>query len=122
MVAAGLDVASVAVTCALGLAVVLDVSGSPRVLLALAFTVYVPGRAIVANWPTARARSEFALPIPLSLSVVTGVAVLSLWLRAWNPEAAFAVVGGASVVALLWAIRHRSFEPIESRRRRGWPR
>src|SRR5260370_4517053 len=48
--------------------IVADRSGLPRTLLALGFAFFVPGRAIVSNWPRMAAWSEAAIPIALKLS------------------------------------------------------
>jgi hypothetical protein len=42
-------------------------SGPPRILLALGFAFFVPGRAIVTNWPRMVSWSEVAMPMVPSL-------------------------------------------------------
>jgi hypothetical protein len=64
-------------------------SGLDRILLALAFAFFVPGRAIVTNWPRMAGWSQVAMPMVLSLAVLTLVATVALWAHAWKPLALF---------------------------------
>lgn len=102
------DEVAIAITGALTVLIVIDATGSLRALLALAFVCYVPGRAVVANWPAAQARSQVALPVLLSVSIVTLISVIALWVHAWNPMAQFAVEAGASMAAIAFAFVQRA--------------
>ena len=102
-----LDGGSLVITLVLAVMVAFGVTGILRVFLALGFAAYVPGRAVVANWPSARARSEIALPVVLSISMTTLASVLGLWLHAWQPLTQFAVEATASVLALTVALLPR---------------
>jgi hypothetical protein len=101
------DAASLAVTGALGAIVALGITGPGRVVLALLFVAYVPGRAVVANWPAARARSAFALPMVLSLAIVALVSTIALWLQAWYPTYQFAAIAALSAGAIATALVRR---------------
>ena len=57
----------------------------PAVLLAPAFTFFVPGRVIVTNWTRMASWSRVAMPTVLSLSRLTLVATIALWAHAWHP-------------------------------------
>lgn len=116
-----LDVASLAVVVALAVAVGLGVDGPGRVLLALLFTLYVPGRAVVANWPEMRARSEIALPVVFSLALLTLTSTVALWLHAWQPMALFGLAAAGSAAGLLLAVgRHAGWTGrIRARGRRA---
>jgi uncharacterized membrane protein len=84
--------------------VVLTIVGRPslpRLLLTLAFTFFVPGRAIVANWPKLTRWSEAAIAMVLSLSVLALAAAVSLWAHAWHPVGLFQAEAAASIVALI---------------------
>ncbi len=101
------DWLALVIASALAVVVLLGIDGVARVLLALGFVTYVPGRAVVANWPAAQARSQLALPVILSLSIVTLSATIGLWLQAWEPIAQLAVLTAASIVAISVAIARR---------------
>src|SRR5215469_15427632 len=53
--------------------------GLPRTLLTLGFAFFVPGRAMVSNWPKMAAWSEAAMPMVLSLAALALVATATLW-------------------------------------------
>src|SRR5580700_8738237 len=57
-------------------------SGPFRILLALLFVFFVPGRAIVINWPRMAAWSDVAMPMVLSLALLTLLATVALWAHA----------------------------------------
>lgn len=75
-------------------------SGLPRVLLALAFTFFVPGRAIVTNWHRTARWSEVAMSMVFSLAVLALVTTFALWTHNWHPLGLFQVVAWLSLVAL----------------------
>jgi len=102
------DGAAVAVSIALAVMIDVGASGVVRVVLALAFVCYVPGRAVIANWPSAQARSQVALPVVLSVSIVTLVSVIGLWMHAWSPLAQFRLEAAASVAAITFAMLWRA--------------
>jgi hypothetical protein len=83
-------------------------SGPPRLLLALAFAFFVPGRAIVTNWPQLAQWSEVAMPIVLSLAMLTLLATLALWANLWRPVGLFQVEAFLSLGGLGVGIVHRS--------------
>jgi hypothetical protein len=59
--------------------------GPVRVLLALGFTFFTPGRAIVSHLPLLDGWSAVAMPVVLSLAVLTLLATVTLWAHAWRP-------------------------------------
>jgi hypothetical protein len=63
--------------------------GIPRILLTLGFAVFVPGRAIVTNWPRMSRWSEAAITVTLSLAVLALAAMVSLWAHLWHPIGLF---------------------------------
>ena len=78
---------------------VTDRPGMPRILLSLAFLFFVPGRAIVSNWPQLAQWSQAGMSMVISLTVLALLAVVTLWAHEWHPlgllEAeAFASIGG----------------------------
>ncbi len=83
-------------------------------LSALLFAFYVPGRAIVSNWPSMAARSQVAAPVLFSLTVLTLLATLTLWAGYWHPLGLLIVEAVASGIGLFTAILRR--------RRAGRPR
>lgn len=101
-----------------------DRSGLPRTLLAFAFAFFVPGRAIVSNWPRMAAWSEAAMPMVLSLGVLALVATATLWAHVWHPVGLFEVEAMLSLVGLVVGIvrRHRSRTDAADRQPSSWPR
>jgi hypothetical protein len=89
------------------LVVFLDMAGTLRLLLALLFTFFVPGRAIVSNWPRMADWSGIGMSIVLSLGPLTAVATIALWIRAWHPIALFEVEAVLSLLGLGVAVARR---------------
>ena len=54
-------------------------SGLPRILLAVGFAFFVPGRAIVTNWAWMANWSGLAMSVILSLTLLTLLATAALW-------------------------------------------
>ncbi len=77
-----------------------DRSGLPRILLALGFAFFVPGRAIVTNWPQLARWSEAAMSMVLSIVVLTLLATTTLWAHAWHPLGLFLVEAWLSLAGL----------------------
>jgi uncharacterized membrane protein len=107
-----LDAAGVGVSVGLIGLVIEGGTGLARILLALAFAFFVPGRAIVANWPRFAYWSEFGMSIVLSLAVLTLLATVTLWAHMWHPIGTFEIEALLSVVALVASTirRHRGRE------------
>jgi hypothetical protein len=100
-----------AVILAGGLLTVIEAGrpGVPRVLLALAFLFFVPGRAIVSNWQRLAQWSEAAMPIVISLTVLALAATVTLWAHVWHPLGLFQVEAAASIVGIaVGAVRRHS--------------
>jgi peptidoglycan/LPS O-acetylase OafA/YrhL len=83
-------------------------SGLPRILLALAFTFFVPGRAIVTNWPRMERWSQVAMPMVLSLALLALLATITLWAHVWKPMDLFDVEALLSLAGLGLGIALRS--------------
>jgi hypothetical protein len=81
--------------------------GVPRLLLTLAFTLFVPGRAIVSNWPGLARWSQVAMPMVIGVSVLAVLATATLWLHLWHPVALFDVEAVASIAGLIWGLERR---------------
>jgi len=92
--------------CLLGL-VYAGLSGIPRTLLALAFTFFVPGRAIVTNWPRMARSSVPGMSMVLSLGVLTLLATITLWAHAWHPLTLFQIEAWLSLFGLGVGIARR---------------
>ena len=90
----------------LGLALV-ELTGPVRLLLTLAFTFFVPGRAIVSNWSRMAGWSDIGMSIALSLGVLTLFATVSLWARIWHPLGLFQIEAAASLIGLGVAVARR---------------
>jgi uncharacterized membrane protein len=100
-----------AVLVAGGLVILVQVGrpSLPRVLLTLAFVFFVPGRAIVSNWPRLGEWSEAAMPLVLSLAVLCLVATVTLWAHVWHPLGLFQAEAALSILGLLMgAVRRRT--------------
>jgi hypothetical protein len=96
----GLDATAGLIALALLVLVAVDFSAPLRLVLALLFTFYVPGRAIVSNWPRMARWSGVGMSIVLSLGVLTLLATLSLWAGLWHPLGLYLVESLASLVAI----------------------
>jgi uncharacterized membrane protein len=97
-------------------------TGSPRVLLALAFAFFVPGRAIVTNWRQTADWSEVGMPMLFSLAILTLVAMVTLWAHYWHPLGLFQVEACLSLAGLgLGRVRrHRRRTGADARQARTW--
>ncbi len=113
---------------AVGLLVLVDRHGSgpSRLLLTLGFTLFVPGRAIVSNWPGMARWSEAAMPMVFSLAVLTLLAMIMLCARMWHPVSLFQAEAWLSLAGLCaGAARrhgHRRRPGAAARQTRQWPR
>lgn len=97
-----------------------DRQSLPRILLTLAFACYVPGRAIVSNWPRLARWSEAAVSMIFSLALLTLIATVTLWAHYWHPVGLFQAEAGASLLALGLALARR--HPRLAGQFRGRPR
>lgn len=108
----GLDLLAALIAVALIVLASRSWAGPPRVLLALAFTFFVPGRAIVTNWRQTAGWSEVAMPMLFSLAVLTLVSTVSLWAHYWHPLGLFQVEAWISLTGLgLGVARRRRRRP-----------
>ena len=107
-----LDLLAALVALALLVFVFASGTGSARLLLTLVFTFFVPGRAIVSNWPRLADWSDLGMSIVLSLAVLVLPATVSLWMHFWHPVGLFKLEAVLSLIGLGVAIL---------RRRRGYP-
>jgi hypothetical protein len=114
-----LDLAAVVVSVGLVGLVAEHATGAPRILLALAFAFYVPGRAVVANWQRIAYWSDFGMSLVLSLAVLTLVATVTLWAHEWRPVGIFEIEAVVSVVAVSVGMARRHRRDAKELRRRG---
>jgi hypothetical protein len=84
-----LDVLAAAVAVALLAMVQENASGLPRVLLVLGFTFFVPGRAIITNFPRMARWSDLGASMLVSLGVLAFLATVTLWAHYWHPLGLF---------------------------------
>jgi uncharacterized membrane protein len=92
----------------------------PRLLLTAAFVFFVPGRAIVTNWPELARWSEAAMPIVISLAALALVATLTLWAHLWHPVGLFQLEAVASILALAAGVARRHLPAWRQARRPEW--
>ena len=102
-----LDVLAAIIAASLIAVIYLNRVGPGRIVLALGFIFFVPGRAIVANWPRMARWSEAAIPVVISLAVTVLVATVSLWAHLWRPLQIFEVEAWQSLAALVFSIMRR---------------
>ncbi len=97
-------------------------TGPPRVLLALGFAFFVPGRAIVTNWRQTADWSAVAMPMLFSLAVLTLVAMVALWAHFWHPLGLFQIEAWLSLAGLGSGVvrRHRRRAALDVRPARTW--
>jgi hypothetical protein len=95
-----------------------------RILLTLGFALFVPGRAIVTNWPRMASWSKVAMPMVLSLTLLTLLATAALWAHIWKPMDLFRAEAWLSVAGLCLGVarrkRHRSDDAV--RQPESWSR
>lgn len=102
-----LDVLAAVVAVALLVLVAADASGPLRILLVLAFTFFVPGRAIITNFPRMARWSDLGTSIVVSLGVLAFLATVTLWARFWHPLGLFQVEAVLSLAGLAVGIVRR---------------
>lgn len=102
-----LDVLAALVAVALLALVAGNASGPLRVLLVLAFTFFVPGRAIITNYPRMARWSDLGTSIVLSLGVLAFLATVTLWARFWHPLGLFQIEAVLSLAGLAVGIVRR---------------
>jgi hypothetical protein len=102
-----LDLVACGVAVGLLLLVTVDFSAPLRLLLAAAFTFFVPGRAIVSNWPRVAHWSSVGMSVVFSLGALTLLATFALWTGFWHPLTLFAAEASISVAGISLAIVRR---------------
>jgi uncharacterized membrane protein len=101
------DLASIVISVGLVGLVAEGAAGILRIVLALAFAFFVPGRAVVTNWPRLAHWSQFAMSVILSLAILALAATVALWVHAWHPVGLFEVEAGLSAVAVVAGMARR---------------
>jgi len=81
--------------------------GTPRILLALGFLLFVPGRAITANWDQLALRSQATVSMLFSLVILALLATVTLWAHYWHPIGLVQAEAGLSLVGLAVAATRR---------------
>jgi hypothetical protein len=119
-----LDLGAALVAAGLLVVVYAGLYGPARVLLALGFTCFVPGRAIVVNWPRMARWSGAAMSMVLSLAVLTLLATVTLWAHLWHPLMLFQVEAWLSLAGLGVGVarRHRWLPEPVVQWADSWPR
>jgi hypothetical protein len=102
-----LDLAGCLVAIALLLLVYRGQPGPVRLLLTVAFTFFVPGRAIVSNWPRMARWSAAGMSMVLSLTVLALAATVFLWAHLWQPVPLFEAEAVLSLAGLAIGIVRR---------------
>lgn len=108
-----LDVACIALSALTAVALATNEHNFACSVAAFIFVLFIPGRAIVSNWPEIAVRSVTAVSILFSLALNTLIATVALWAHVWHPaviiEAECALAIAALVVGILR--RHATAEP-----------
>jgi len=102
-----LDFAGALVAVVLLVLVLTGQPGPLRMLLTLAFTFFVPGRAIVTNWPRMARWSGVGMSMVLSLAVLTLLATIFLWAHLWHPVLLFQAEAVLSLAGLTVGVVRR---------------
>lgn len=81
---------------------ILGVGGRSAVrdVVAVLFTVFVPGRAIATQWPAMARHAPVATSVILSLTLLALLATVTLWLHFWHPLGLAEVEAVVAAVAL----------------------
>jgi len=102
-----LDLLAGLIAVALLVLVFADQVGAARMLLALLFAFFVPGRAIVSNWPRMAEWADIAMSVVLSIGLLTLLATVCLWARIWHPLGLFQIEAAVSLIGLGVAVTRR---------------
>jgi hypothetical protein len=102
-----LDLAGALVAVVLLVLVLRGQPGPLRLLLTLGFTFFVPGRAIVTNWPRMARWSAAGMSMVLSLAVLTLLATTFLWAHLWQPVVLFQAEAVLSLAGLTVGVVRR---------------
>jgi hypothetical protein len=102
-----LDVLAAVVAVALLVMVQVGASGAPRILLVLVFTFFVPGRAIITNYPRMARWSDLGASMLVSLGVLAFLATVTLWAHLWHPLGLFQIEAVLSLAGLAVGIVRR---------------
>jgi hypothetical protein len=111
-----LDLLACGIALGLIVLVVADFWSALRLLLALLFTFYVPGRAVVSNWPRVARWSGIGMSVVFSLSILTLLATVTLWIGFWHPLGLFVVEAVISLAGLANGIVTRRQLAVRRRR------
>jgi uncharacterized membrane protein len=113
-----LDLVSAVVAGGLVILAETDRPGVPRILLSLAFLFFVPGRAIVSNWPQLARWSQAGMSMVISLTVLALLAVVTLWAHEWHPLGLLAAEAVASIGGLVLGTLRRHGRTAQTPMRR----
>jgi hypothetical protein len=102
-----LDVLAAVIAVALIAMVQANASGVARILLVLGFTFFVPGRAIVTNYPRMARWSDLGTSMVVSLGVLALLATVTLWAGFWHPLGLFQFEAVLSLAGLAAGIIRR---------------
>jgi hypothetical protein len=111
-----LDLLACGIALGLIVLVVADFWSALRLVLALLFTFYVPGRAVVSNWPRVARWSGIGMSVVFSLSILTLLATVTLWIGFWHPLGLFVVEAVISLAGLANGIVTRRQLAVRRRR------
>ena len=75
--------------------------------MTLAFAFFVPGRAIVSNWPRMARWSAAAMPMVLSLAIVSVLSTAALGVHRWDPVRLFDLEAALSLGGLAIGMKRR---------------
>jgi hypothetical protein len=102
-----LDVLAAVIAVVLIAMVQANASGVARILLVLGFTFFVPGRAIVTNYPRMARWSDLGTSMVVSLGVLALLATVTLWAGFWHPLGLFQFEAVLSLAGLAAGIIRR---------------
>jgi hypothetical protein len=108
---AGVDTLALIITGLLLASVLLGMSGSARLVIATAFTGFVPGWALVGAAGVRDGVRRLALSVPLSFTLAASGATVMALVHAWYPMLLLGALAAISIAAILWhpviLLRHR---------------
>ena len=94
------DSGSVFIAVGLFSCVVVNWGGGLRVVLAVLFTLVVPGRTVVGFLSDLSLESELVLTVAISIAIIIGINSLLFALGTWNIGFATGVLCGISILVL----------------------
>jgi hypothetical protein len=102
-----IDLACIAIAAIAVVSVATNDHSAVRAVAVFIFALFIPGQAVVTNWPAIAARSPVAVSVLFSLALLILFATAALWGHLWHPLGLFEVEAVVAIGALIAGILRR---------------